>query len=487
MGVRRLGQTRWEDIFRGYDIRGLYPGEIDPVVARRLGRALGRALPGPFLIGRDSRRESERFAHELEKGLHFWNARVDLLGVVPTPEVAFLARRTRGFGLAVTPSHNAVGYVGLKGFTPSGRLFDREWRTVRDAFRGAFGGARGRTSPPGSDRSGFRGRWGSNETFEDEYLTHVTQGLESDRSVVLDTRGGATSRAAPAALRRMGARVVELRKGFSPRFFGESPEPRPETLTTLSDRVRAVGADLGFAFDGDGDRCVVLDERGRWVEPEVIALLLHRTFAPPRSPIVASIDASRILERKNRTVRSRVGGRFVARAMQRAGAEVAVEPSGHYYVRRFGADSDGILTACLVSHALGKQRVPLSTFSRRIGRIYRGTSTVDFSTVIESRHAFQRIVRRLGTRARPGLEGVTVDFPEGWCLIRRSNTQPSIRFAYEATGAVPLRRLQRAVLRVADLGSPAEVPRTDSNVGGGVRSHPAPTRSPRGRGRDRAR
>lgn len=453
---------RWETIFRGYDIRGLYPQEIDPAVASRLGRALGRALRGPFFIGRDTRRESKNFAQELEGGLRSEGARVDRLGIVPTPEVAFLARRWEGFGLAVTPSHNAVGYVGLKGFTPSGRLFDREWRSVRDAFRTASWASHGGPPRARGVRNAVGGPSGSIAASWNEYLAHVTEGLESRLSIVLDCRGGATARAAPAALRRMGNRVVELTRGFSPRFFGQSPEPHPATLSTLSDRIPAVGADLGFAFDGDGDRCVVMDERGQRVEPEVVALLLHRTFADADSPIVASVDGSRRLERKARTVRSRVGGRYVARVMRRAGAEIAVEPSGHYYVRRYGADSDGILIACLVCHALATQRTKLRVLSRRFGTVHRGTSTIDFPDAGAARDAFRRIVLRLGNRARSGLDGITVDFPEGWCLVRRSNTQPSIRFAYEAKGPASLRRLEQSVQRIAATGANSLAPQNAS-------------------------
>jgi phosphomannomutase len=360
--------------------------------------------------------------------------------------VAYLARRWKRIGIAVTPSHNAVGYVGLKGFTSAGRLFDREWRSVRDAY-GEVARGYERKGLPHHER-GPVAAVGTTRQLHAEYLKHVTQGLESDLSVVLDTRGGATAAGAPAALRRIGARVVEMQKGFSPTFFGGSPEPRPDTLRALSHRVTSTGATVGFAFDGDGDRCVILDERGRRVEPEVIALLLYRSFANPRSPIVASLDASKVLDRHARILRSRVGGRFVTRAMRARGAEVGVEPSGHYYVRRYGVDSDGILVACLVAHALAARRESLSTLTREFGRIYRGTLTTDFASMADARHAFRNIVRDLGKRARPGLEGVTVRFPEGGCLVRRSNTQPSIRFAYEAARAGSLRRLEAAVRRL---------------------------------------
>jgi len=372
-----------------------------------------------------------------------------LLGIVPTPEVAYLARHRAVVGLAATPSHNALGYAGLKGFTRSGRLFDREWREIGRAYqrtearphRPRIGGARDEPNGPprGDARAGH-----------DAYLAHLTGGLSCGLTVVLDTRGGATAIAAPAAFRRLGARVIETTRGFSPRFFGQSPEPRAGTMAALADRIRSVRADLGFAFDGDGDRCVVLDNRGGQVAPEIVALLLHRAFAGPRSPLVASADASRVLERHVRTIRSRVGGRFVTRAMRRAGAEVGVEPSGHYYVRRYGADSDGILVACLVAHALSQERLRLSSFARRFGGIHRGTFTVDFPSLTEAREGYRAITRGLGPRARRALDGVTVDRPEEWCLIRCSNTQPSIRFAFEAKTALSLRRLEKELRDVAE-------------------------------------
>ena len=436
---------RWEDVFRGYDIRGLYPSAIDPEIARRLGAALARSLRGPFLIGRDTRRESKGFARDVVRGLRSGGARVELLGITPTPEVAFLARHRSAVGIAVTPSHNALGYVGLKGFTPSGRLFDREWGAVAKAFRSAPERSRSATPTIGPPRRATRARISpALRAGNEAYLGHITAGLRADLTVALDTRGGATARVAPDALRRIGARVTETTKGFSPRFFGTSPEPRPETLASLRRRIKTARADVGFAFDGDGDRCVVLDDRGHPVEPEVVALLLHQTFADRGSALVASADASRVLERFTRTVRSRVGGRFVTRAMRRSRAQVGVEPSGHYYVRRYGADSDGVLTACLVSHALRCQDSPLSRYARRFGRFYRGAFTVDYPSMTLARVALRRIVRALGARARRGLDGFTFQVAEGWCLLRRSNTQPSLRFAFEATGPAALDRIRRS-------------------------------------------
>ena len=442
-------EVPWESIFAGYDVRGRYPDRLGPAVAFRLGRALRRSLGRSFLLGQDTRRESRAVAKSLMAGLLASGARIESLGIVPTPMVAFSAAEEHRYGLAVTPSHNAAGYAGLKVFTPSGRILDREWKRVGDAYRDLSSTEAGRPLSAARSRARPVVDPAARRSSERRYVAHLTRGLRSHLSVVVDTRGGATARLAPLALARMGARVATLSQGFSPDFFGRSPEPRPETLRDLSRRVVRTNASLGFAFDGDGDRCVVVDDRGRIVEPEMVGLLLHEQLSRPRGPIVASEDASRILERTARTVRSRVGGRYVTRRMEEAGAAVGIEPSGHFYARRFGSDSDGILAACLVTHAVSLSGTRPSDRFRRFGTIARGTFTVDFASSDDARRAFRSLVHRHGTRAIRGLEGVTFEFPQGWCLVRPSNTQPSVRFSFEATDASRLPLLRRAVRALA--------------------------------------
>ncbi len=367
------------------------------------------------------------------------------LGIVPTPEMAFHAQRQRRPALVVTPSHNPLGYVGLKGFSAAGRLWDREWSAIGEAYRVETRGA----PRPRSGRRGSRASPGSvgghGAPYREEYLDHLAAGLNARRTIVIDTRGGATAARAPEGLARIGARVVSLSDGFSPTFFGRSPEPTPESLGPLRDRIREERAALGFAFDGDGDRCVCLDERGSVLEPEVIALLLYQVFGDRRHPIVASADCSRILERHVRTVRSRVGGRFVTRAMRRAGAEIGVERSGHIFFRRYGSDSDGVLTACLVAHAVDRRGMRMSEIAREVGPIYRGSRTTDYEEAAEARRAYRALVEALGARAKADRDGISVEFDDGWCLIRRSRTQPSIRLSYEASSRAELRHIDRTV------------------------------------------
>jgi phosphomannomutase len=443
-------RPQWQEIFQGYDVRGRYPSPISPSIGRRLGSALARALPGPFLIGRDTRKESEQLERALVRGLRTSRAPVIRLGIAPTPEIAFHARRGKHPGLVVTPSHNPLGFVGVKGFSKTGRLFDREWRRIGETYDRSLGRDGGRRVRARTTSGFHEAATPERSRYHEEYLDHLTSGLESRLAVTVDTRGGATALLAPAALGRIGSRVVPLTDGFSATFFGRNPEPVPETLGPLRERVRSDSMDLGFAFDGDGDRCVTLDEQGHLVEPELIALLLHRTFSDRRRPIVASVDSSRILERHARTIRSRVGGRFVTRAMRQSAAEIGVERSGHFYVRRSGADSDGILAACLVAHAVYRQGKPLSKLVGAFGRIFRSSRTLNYKGPVEARQAYQNLIGELGDRATVGPDGVTIEFARGWSHVRRSNTQPLIRFSFEASDPAQLHRIERDVRQLIE-------------------------------------
>jgi phosphomannomutase len=448
VALKKDMHSQWDSIFHGYDVRGRYPDQIDGPTAYLLGRVLATTLKGPFVLARDVRRESKIVAGAVKKGIKSVGALVESVGVAPTPAVAFLARQRNAFGISVTPSHNAIGYAGLKGFGRSGRVFDREWGAIGNAFNlesrkpgRRFIPSAGIRHPPGQGES-------SSVEILQGYLRHLTDGLRSNQTIVAECRGGATAWAAPTALRTMGAKVVEVTSGFSPNFFGRSPEPRPEDLGELSGRIHDERAQIGFAFDGDGDRCVVVDERSRLVAPEVVALLLHRMVAPPRSPLVASVDASRVLERRVRTVRCRVGSRFVLRKMEQVNAHVGMEPSGHYYVRSYGLDSDGILVACLIANALTLQPRILADCTRAIGGLYRRTITLDFNTASDANRSFQRIVRALGRQAQQAPGGRLLTLPSGWCLVRCSSTQPSIRIAFEASSARGLRQLERETRRI---------------------------------------
>jgi phosphomannomutase len=418
-------------LFGAYDVRGRFPEEFPSATLERLAQALLREVRGPFLVGRDTRSESARLEGGIVRRFRAARRPVVRLGVQPTPVIGFASRKWQTPALAFTPSHNDLGYAGIKAFGPTGRSFGAEWALIRRHF---FDEPEQTRSRPPSDgrRTPRRPAPPARKKVVEEYLGHVSRGLHTSLTVVTDGRGGATTLLAPRALARVGARVVQLHPRISPTFHGVSPEPRPNDVAELGRTVRARRADLGVAFDGDGDRVAFVDDHGRWVEPEVIGMFLYRNLSSPDRPLVVSADASYRCESAARTVRSRVGSRFVVAAMRRAGSWVGFEASSHYYLRRWGSESDGILVACVVCHLLEQERTSLGELRRRFGPILRSRQLLEFRTRNEAVRRFRELTHALAPLLRKGTDGFVHRSPRGSIIVRLSNTQPAIRVVFEA-------------------------------------------------------
>ena len=430
-------------VFGAYDVRGRYPEDFSPAVCRRLADALVRTTPGPWVVARDVRRASELLERAVVARAAERARPVLKLGIQPTPLVGFASQHLAVTGIAFTPSHNPVGFAGLKAFDRSGRSLGTEWRRVRAAYDAAVPDARLPTAPGPGRAPPVSLPDATRAEIVRAYLAHVSAGLATTRTFVVDGRGGATSRLAPRALNRTGARVYELHPRFSPTFHGLSPEPTADNVGDLRRAVRERGADLGVAFDGDGDRVVFVDERGQWVEPEVIGTFLFRNLSPPGRPLVVSVDALARCESIAPTVRSRVGGRYLTQTMQRHGSVVGFEASGHYYLRPWGPNSDGILTACVLGHLLDRERTSLGRLRRDFGPVVRERAQLHFGTRAEAVRRYRELRKAIGPRLERAIDGFHFHAPEGSVLLRLSNTQPTIRVLLEPKAGAPLGPLRR--------------------------------------------
>jgi phosphomannomutase / phosphoglucomutase len=429
--------------FGTYDIRGRFPREIGPEEVEHLAAAFACVGTGPLLVGRDVRYESKKLEKLLVAALSRHGRRVVALGVQATPAIGFAAAHFRRTSLALTPSHNAVGYVGIKAFSPNGGLFAREWAKVRRLYlhsiqRGNPTRRRMVQVRRGLSRSPKIHEW------TEAYLEHLTRGRGSAHSIVVDSRGGATAHVAPVALQRMGAKVTSLHPGFSATFNGQSPEPTPVNVAGLGRAVRFTKADFGVTFDGDGDRVAFVDRRGRWVEPEVVALFLQQELATPDKVLVASADASSRCETKARILRSRVGSRYVLSAMRKSRAIVGFEISGHYYLPKWDPNSDGILTACVVSDLLSRSSRRLDELIDEFGPIFRRSSAIAFSSHAEAVRNYDALCRSMAAHGTvPGVDGISLRTASGTVHGRPSNTEPTIRFTLEASNKTGLKKLER--------------------------------------------
>lgn len=417
-------------LFGSYDIRGRFPEDFPPAVRARIADAFLRTTRPPFVVARDARRASAELERDVTRRIESRSVPVLRLGIQPTPLVGFASALLAATGLAFTPSHNALGYAGIKAFGTTGRSLGSEWSRIRRAFAHPRDLPRSAGPRLGGGHEGAL-RPVTATAVRRAYLAHVTRGLETHRSVVIDGRGGATTRLAPRALSEAGAAVRELHPRFSPAFHRLSPEPLRENVGDLGRAVRAAGADLGVAFDGDGDRVAFVDEGGDWVEPEVVGTFLHRTLSAADRPLVASADASQRCETKTPTVRSRVGGRYITAAMRRHRSTVGFEASSHFYLSRWGPNSDGILTACVVGHLLDRERTSLRRLRREFGPIVRERQLVHFRTRTEALGRYRELAETHSDRLEKGIDGVVFRVAEGSVLMRPSNTQPTIRIVLE--------------------------------------------------------
>jgi phosphomannomutase len=261
----------------------------------------------------------------------------------------------------------------------------------------------------------------------------------------MDTRGGATAEIAPKVARMMGATVVDMNSGFSDTFHGCSPEPTRENLGPLIDAVNHERGDIGITFDGDGDRVLFVDENGALVDAEAVAFFLHRSLSPAGKPLVATVDASQRLESLAKVVRSPVGSRSLLKTMERCGARVGFETSSHYILRDHASDSDGALVACVLTDLLASTGKKLSEVQQEFGKLYRTSEALEFASMELAKDGYDRLSRIFSKCARPTIDGFLISRQDGYCLIRRSNTQPLVRMSFESNSEEQLGSIVRFV------------------------------------------
>ena len=413
-----------------YDLRAAYPSELDEDGGEILGHVLSSYLGESVLIGRDPREESQKIAKALTSGLIRSGTKVSPLGITPTPLVAFAARRWHSPAIVVTPSHNPKGQTGLKIFDGQGRLWGKEWDRIRRELE------RGRR--PSSQRSRSHGIVStplvSRAGLERGYLAAVRKLRAADLKVAVDSRGGAVSGWATKALKAMGLEVVAIHDQPSPTFYGASPEPTPENIGELRNLVRTTSSNIGVSFDGDGDRILIVDERGEVSPPEAAALLLYRELEKGEHPLVASSDCSPKLIRLAPLVQAAVGSRNIIERMHEVSSQVGVELSNHYYLREVNFASDGIWVACRLSSILCRENLALGRWTSDLRLPVRCQMSLRLRHGSDATTLVTELKRLWGDNWAPFHDGVVWNRARGERIfIRQSNTEPTVRFVFEGS------------------------------------------------------
>jgi len=411
-------------------VRGVANKDLTPELALRLGRAAGHVLGGPghsVLIGRDTRRSGRMLEGALAAGLCSVGMEVRLVGHVPTPGLALLAK-TNGYvaGVVISASHNPAPDNGIKFFDHRGlKLPDR----VEDEIEKGMGDQEALPRPTEGGIGLVGDARGLVKAYED-FLVSKAPRLEGLR-IVLDCANGSTYRVAPPVFAHAGAEVVALFD--TPDGLNINDHCGSTYPAALQRAVVERKADAGFAFDGDGDRVVIADEKGGLHDGDFVLALAARHFArhgrlSPKlvvGTVMTNGGMEATLARDGiRLERTQVGDRYVWEAMERLDAQFGGESSGHVIFREYATTGDGILTALEVLHLMAAEGRPLSALGAEIEFWPQVTENVraarrrEWEEVRGFKDAYDRARANLGSTGR--------------LVVRPSGTEPVLRITVEA-------------------------------------------------------
>jgi phosphomannomutase/phosphoglucomutase len=440
-------------IFREYDIRGLHERDLGDGVVRDIGRAFGTFLRRRGLstvaVGRDFRTSSPRLQAALTEGLRAAGAHVTWVGEVPTPGLYFsIAHLGTDGGVQVTGSHNPIEYNGLKLCQGVQAVHGAEIRHLLDLIRRR-------------DFESGEGRLGEQPTLG-AYADMLVSKVRPARSlkVVLDAGNGSAGPVAPGVFRRLDQNVVALYCEPDGTYPNHTPDPTVEqNLADLIGAVREGGADLGFAYDGDADRIGAVDGRGRilWGD-QILALLARDVVAQlPGAPIVFDVKCSQGLEEDIRAhggtpVMWKTGHSLMKAKMKEIQAPLAGELSGHIFFAHdyFGFD-DAIYASLKLLEIVTRSGRTLAELLDSVPQ-YVATPEIRLETTEEDKFEIVEHVRAVFREKHDvvDIDGVRVRFPDGWALVRASNTQPVLVARFEARTAERLAAIRDEVLHVLE-------------------------------------
>ncbi|QSX79020.1 phosphomannomutase/phosphoglucomutase [Agrilutibacter solisilvae] len=437
-------------IFRAYDVRGVVGQTLDAGIAELLGQSIGSLMQqqglADIVVGRDGRLSGPELCEGLIRGLRKAGRNVIDIGMAPTPVVYFAAYHLRaGSCVSVTGSHNPPDYNGFKivvgGETLSGAaitdLYDRiaEDRLFTPETMGGL-----RTQDVG-----------------EEYLQRIASDVQLDRplKVVVDAGNGVAGEIGPRVLEAIGAEVTPLYCEIDGTFPNHHPDPsEPHNLEDLIRMVERLDADLGIAFDGDGDRLGVVTRDGRNIFPDRLLMLFAADVLErnPGAMIIFDVKCTgrlpgHILRHGGSPMMWKTGHSLIKAKMRETGAELAGEMSGHFFFKErwYGFD-DGIYAAARLLEILAMQP---GTPSQTLNALPDGVSTAEIKveapegdphTFVER---FRNHARFEGARLST-IDGLRVDFSDGWGLVRASNTTPVLVMRFDADNQAALDRIQAA-------------------------------------------
>jgi phosphomannomutase len=424
------------EVFKAYDVRGIYPAEIDEEGAYAIGRAYVEEFqPKRIAIGRDMRMSGPQMVAALTEGATDGGAEVLDIGQIGTEMLYFAVGSLElDGGITCTASHNPKEYTGFKivraGALPVGG--DSGLTDVRDRALKGFGEVARRGAVEKKDI------W---PAFLERVLSFIDPSAVKPLRVVVDAANGMGGRMLDPVLDRL-PQIDAVRCYFEPdgSFPNHEPNPLlPENREFIVAKVREEKADLGIAFDGDADRCFFVDETGEFVPGDFVTALFSETFLvkEPGAKIIYDVRASwavpHTIEQAGGTaLMNRVGHAFIKHRMRETGAVFGGEVSGHYYFRDFSRADSGIIPALLMLEYVSKQGKPLSEILRPYREHYFITGEIN-TRVSDVAAKLEQLEKHFSAQGEvTHLDGLSVDAEDWHFNVRPSNTEPLLRLNLEA-------------------------------------------------------
>lgn len=434
------------EIFKAYDIRGIVGRTLTPAIVECIGQALGSEARArgqrALAVGRDGRLSGPEISQALSRGLARAGCDVIDIGMVPTPVLYFATHHLGTHsGVSVTGSHNPPDYNGLKMMLAGETLAAQAIQALRQRILTG-------------DLLEGQGHISSADVRE-AYLERIAGDVKLARSmkVIVDCGNGVAGSIAPELLRKLGCEVQELFCEVDGHFPNHHPDPgQPANLVDLIAAVKSRPVDVGLAFDGDGDRLGVISPDGNIIWPDRQMILFARDVLSrhPRAEIIYDVKSSRALEKVIREAGGKptiwkTGHSLIKAKLKETGALLAGEMSGHVFFKErwYGFDDALYAAARLLELLSHDPRTPGEIFAALPDTV--NTPELHLQMTEGEHHAF---IKQLVSHARFGdakvttIDGLRVDFDDGFGLVRASNTQPVLVFRFEATSQQALQRIQ---------------------------------------------
>ncbi|MFH1623320.1 MAG: phosphomannomutase/phosphoglucomutase [Candidatus Aenigmatarchaeota archaeon] len=436
-------------IFRAYDIRGVYGQNLTEEVAEKIGMAAGKHATGTFTVGRDFRSHGKALEDAFVSGLLKVGCDVNLVGVGPTILPVFANWIMKNdVAACITGSHLTAEWNGIKLFRQDGvGFFEHENKRL------------GELAASELEAAVERGVVKELDNVEEQYIKFVKENVKPEKvKVVIDFGNGAACLLVPKIIDALGnVEAVYLFDTPDATFPNRNPEPDDESLSELKRRVVAEKADLGIAFDGDGDRVVFVDDEGKFLMPEESSVLFIRDIMKSRKGcVVANIECSSIIEEEvgkfgQKVVRIPVGHTFLVQETKRNDAVFGIEKSGHLTIPKFYWFDDAILNGMYMIELVSKLGSKVSELRKGIPKRFFKRFKADCPDDMKG-NIMDRLKEKFAAKYENvnTMDGVRVDFADGWILMRVSNTSPMIRLSIEAKDEKRLQQLYEEFFSALD-------------------------------------